>query len=110
MITLLTIVRTINDGKLRDDIPPLQGNGSKEVHQVYTSFAKLFKILRISNVAFFGRNLLSAHSFTIDALKLFRKVGDDKAVRGIFSRRLYRAYTRQFGAMWRNLLTNPSTS
>lgn len=78
VITLLTIVRTINNGMVEDDIPPLHG-GSREVHQVYNSFAKLYKIVRISNVAFFSGNLTWSYSFIYDALKLFRKVGDLKA-------------------------------
>jgi hypothetical protein len=79
MITLLTVVQTINAGGVEDDIPPLHG-GSREVHQVYNSFAKLYKIVRISNVAFFSGNLSWAYSFICDALKLFRKVGDEKAI------------------------------
>jgi len=50
------------------------------VHQVYNSFAKLYKIVRISNVAFFSGNLSWAYSFINDALKLFRKIGDEKAI------------------------------
>jgi hypothetical protein len=79
MITLLTVVETINAGMIEDDIPPLHG-GSREVHQVYNSFAKLYKIVRISNIAFFSGNLTWAYSFISDALTLFRKVGDEKAI------------------------------
>lgn len=79
MITLLTVVETINAGMIGADIPPLHG-GSREVHQVYNSFAKLYKIVRISNVAYFSGNLTWAYCFICDALKLFRKIGDDKAI------------------------------
>lgn len=79
MITLLTVVQNINKGKIDDDIPPLYG-GSREVNQVYTSFAKLYKIVRVSNSAFYMRNLRWACHFVRDALKLFTKIDDRKAV------------------------------
>jgi hypothetical protein len=53
--------------------------GSAEVNQVYNSFAKLFKIVRVSNSAFFSGNLKWAFHFVNNALQLFRKVGDRKA-------------------------------
>lgn len=79
MITLLTVVQNINKGKIEDDIPPLYG-GSREVNQVYTSFAKLYKIVRVSNSAFYMRNLRWACHFVRDALKLFTKIDDRKAI------------------------------
>jgi len=86
MITLLHTIQNINNGKIEDDIPPLNG-GSSEVHQVYNSFAKLFKTVRISNTAFFSGNLQWAYHFTSDALQLYRKVHDQKAI-GIASNNL----------------------
>ena len=85
-ITLLHVVQTINRGGIKDDLPPLQG-GSREVQQVYNSFAKLIKTVRMSNIAFFSGNLYWAHDFISDALKLFRKIDDQKAV-GIASNNL----------------------
>jgi len=79
MIVLLRVVQNINSGKIEDDIPPLHG-GSREVNQVYTSFAKLYKIVRVSNSAFFSRNLHWACHFVRDALQLFTKVDDQKAI------------------------------
>lgn len=79
MITLLRAVQNINAGKIEGDFPPLQG-GSREVHRVYNSFAKLYKVVRISNTAFFSGNLKWAYHFVNDALLLFRKVDDQKAV------------------------------
>lgn len=79
MLTLLKVVQTINAGLVDDDIPPLHG-GSREVHQVYNSFAKLCKIVRIVNDAYFSGELTHAYSFICDALKLFRKIGDEKAI------------------------------
>jgi len=60
MLVLLCIVQSINQGKIEYDIPPLTG-GSSEVHQVYNCFSKLYKIVRISNVAFFSGNLVFAY-------------------------------------------------
>eukprot|EP00536_Pseudo-nitzschia_multiseries_P012093 jgi/Psemu1/244263/estExt_Genewise1.C_4430009 len=79
MIQLLQTVKQVNKGGIEDDMPPLTG-GSREVHQVYTSFAKLYKIVRMSNVVFFGGDLELAHHIAIDALELFRKIGDAKAI------------------------------
>ena len=86
MITLLRVVERINAGGIEDELPPLQG-GSREVHQVYNSFAKLIKIVRMSNIAFFSGNLERAHEFISDALKLYRKIEDEKAI-GIASNNL----------------------
>jgi hypothetical protein len=47
---------------------------------VYASFSKLYKIVRISNVAFFSGNLTWAYNFILDSLKLYRKIGDKKAI------------------------------
>jgi len=60
-------------------MPPLTG-GSREVHQVYASFAKLYKTVRRSNSAFFVGDLGLAHRIALDALRLFRKIGDEKAI------------------------------
>lgn len=79
MIILLRIVRNINAGKFEDNIPPMHG-GSREVNQVYNSFAKLNKIVTISNSAFFSGNLKWAYHFLSDALNLFRKINDQKAI------------------------------
>lgn len=79
MIQLLEVVKQVNAGRVEDDMPPLSG-GSREVHRVYTSFAKLYKIVRISNSAFFSGDFIWAHHIGNDALQLFRKIGDRKAI------------------------------
>ena len=73
MMVLLRIVENVNAGKIEDDVPPLEG-GSREVNQVYSSFAKLHKIIRISNSAFFSGNLKWAYDIAHDGLLLFQKV------------------------------------
>jgi len=79
MIILLQVVQSINKREADDDFPPLKG-GSREVHRVYNTFAKLYMVVRISNTAFFSGNLKWAYHFLEDALQLFRKVNDQKAV------------------------------
>ena len=79
MSTLLYIVKGVNGGRIEDDIPPLTG-GSREFDRVYNSFAKLYKAVRVSNQAFFSGNLNSAYHMMQDALELFRKIDDDKAI------------------------------
>ena len=60
VVSLLRIVQKINEGGIGDDIPPLDG-GSRESLRVYSSFAKLYKIVRVSNFAFFSGNLTWAY-------------------------------------------------
>ena len=56
VLILLRIVQSINRGHIDDDFPSLK-YCSSEVHQVYSCFSKLLKIIRISNVAFFSGNV-----------------------------------------------------
>jgi len=79
MITLLCAVQNINSEAADQDLLPLPG-GSREVQGVYNTFAKLYKVVRISNTAFFSGNLKWAYHFVEDSLQLFRKVHDQKAV------------------------------
>lgn len=64
----------------------MQG-GSREVNQVYASLAKLHKIVRFSNMAFFSGKMKSAYRLLVDALSLFRRADDQKAT-GIASNNL----------------------
>jgi len=79
VIELLHTVRLVNAGRLDGDMPPLTG-GSREVHQVYASFAKLNKTVYMSNWAFFAGDLSLAYRIARDALRLFRQIGDEKAI------------------------------
>ena len=79
MLILLRVVQRVNAGRIEDNMPPLEG-GSREVTQVYMSFAKLYKIVRMSNSSFFSGDFKLAHHIASDALKLFRKIGDEKAI------------------------------
>ncbi|KAG7351000.1 Cache domain containing protein [Nitzschia inconspicua] len=79
MVSLLNVVRSVNEGRIGDVLPPLNG-GSREVHQVYTSFAKLYKILQISNSSFYSDDLDYALHAANEALQLFQKIEDEKAI------------------------------
>jgi hypothetical protein len=79
IVSLLQIVKQVNEGRIEDALPPLRG-GSREVHQVYTSFAKLYKMLQVSNTSFFTGNLDLALHTASDAFRLFEKIGDAKAI------------------------------
>ena len=78
MIKLSNIVKNTKKGEY-DSIPPLEG-GCKEVQSVYNTFAKLNKIVKISNTSFFSGKLDMAHHFVSDALMLYRKINDRKAI------------------------------
>ena len=78
MIKLSNIVKNTKKGEY-DNISPLEG-GCKEVQVVYNTFAKLNKIVRISNTSFFSGKLDMAHHFMSDALTLYRKINDRKAI------------------------------
>jgi hypothetical protein len=78
MIELSDIVRNTKKGEY-DSISPLEG-GCKEVQGVYNTFAKLNKIVKISNTSFFSGKLGMAHHFVSDALVLYRKINDRKAI------------------------------
>jgi hypothetical protein len=78
MIKLSDIIKKTKKGEY-DSIPPLEG-GCKEVQGVYNTFAKLNKIVKISNTSFFSGKLEMAHHFVSDALVLYRKINDRKAI------------------------------
>jgi hypothetical protein len=79
LIVLLTIVQDINGRRIQDDFPTLDG-GSREVQQVYMSLSKFYRLLRSSNIAFFAGNMTLAHKFASDALVLFQRAHDQKAI------------------------------
>ena len=49
------------------------------MNRIYDSLTKLIKVVRMSNVAFFSGNLEWAQEIISDALRLFRKIEDQKA-------------------------------
>lgn len=79
LIILLRAVQNINNRTIDGDFPPLV-EGSREVHRVYNTFAKLYRVVRISNSAFFSHKFKSSYRIIGNALELFRKVDDRKAI------------------------------
>jgi hypothetical protein len=79
LIILLRAVQNINKRTIDDDFPPLR-EGSREVHRVYNTFAKLYRVVRISNSAFFCHKFKSSYRIVSNALELFRKIDDRKAI------------------------------
>ena len=79
MLQLLQVVRQVNTGRIEDNIPPLSG-GSKDVARVYSTFAKLYAVVRMSNNSYWSGDLALARHIADDALELFRKIADRKAV------------------------------
>ncbi|CAB9506181.1 expressed unknown protein [Seminavis robusta] len=79
IIALTKIVKSIKNKSLREEIPDVQG-GSREVSFVHESFQRLMKVVRFANTAFFaGDRTQSFHSME-DALNLFVKLGNQKAI------------------------------
>lgn len=69
----------INKKHALHDIPQMTG-GSREVNQVYASLSKLHKIVRFANSSFYSGKIKNAYNFLTDALSLFRRAGDQKAI------------------------------
>eukprot|EP00529_Nitzschia_sp_RCC80_P002698 CAMPEP_0113449536 /NCGR_PEP_ID=MMETSP0014_2-20120614/5351_1 /TAXON_ID=2857 /ORGANISM="Nitzschia sp." /LENGTH=1855 /DNA_ID=CAMNT_0000340819 /DNA_START=9 /DNA_END=5576 /DNA_ORIENTATION=- /assembly_acc=CAM_ASM_000159 len=79
MLQILQAVRQVNTGRFEDNIPPLS-DGSRDVARVYSAFAKLYAVVRMSNNSYWSGDLALAHHIADDALELFRKIADRKAV------------------------------
>lgn len=79
LIILYRVVQQINSGMVDHELPPLSG-GSREVNLCHAQFAKLIKVVRISNIAYYSGALQRSLEFISDALALFRRVNDEKAI------------------------------
>jgi hypothetical protein len=54
--------------------------GSRETRRLYSSLTKLLKVVDTSNRLFFAGNLSRASDAMLDAMKLFRKLSDEKSI------------------------------
>ena len=79
IIALTKIVKSIKNKSLRDEIPDVEG-GSKEVSFVHESFQRLMKVVRFANTAFFAGDRTQSYHCMEDALSLFLKLGNQKAI------------------------------
>mmetsp|Transcript_30884 Transcript_30884/g.92555 ORF Transcript_30884/g.92555 Transcript_30884/m.92555 type:complete len:1871 (-) Transcript_30884:814-6426(-) len=88
IIHLLGLLKNVNRLDNKDDlIFPTNINGSGEVLAVYDTCSMLFKVIRFANCAFFSGNVESAYTVLTDALRLFRSLGNKKAI-GVASNNL----------------------
>jgi HAMP domain-containing protein len=78
IISLLNIVRHINAKQVSDDMPHIDG-GSAEVAHVYSSFEKLYTVVRFSNAALFSGDLDKAYIMLKDAERLFNELDNKRA-------------------------------
>ena len=79
VIELLGLVDKVNNKQLEGDLPEMDG-GSKEVDAIYSVFRELYTVIRFSNDAFFAGDPVLAHKVMSDALVLFERLGNDRAV------------------------------
>ena len=79
VIELLGLVDKVNNKQLEGDLPEMDG-GSKEVDAIYQVFRELYTVIRFSNDAFFAGDPGLAHKVMSDALVLFERLGNDRAV------------------------------
>ncbi|CAB9515800.1 expressed unknown protein [Seminavis robusta] len=79
VLTLIAIVKSIQSKTLADELPELSG-GSCEIYDVYESLGQLCKIVRFTNAAFFKGDRTRSYKVLEDALDLFVKMGNQKAL------------------------------
>jgi hypothetical protein len=79
IIVLTRIVKSIKDKSLCDEVPNVEG-GSREVSFVHESFQRLLKVVRFANTAFFAGDRTQSFLAMEDALQLFMKLGNQKAI------------------------------
>uniref|UniRef100_A0A7S4NFJ6 Uncharacterized protein n=1 Tax=Odontella aurita TaxID=265563 RepID=A0A7S4NFJ6_9STRA len=88
ILHLLGLLRNVNRLETKDDfLPPADITGSREVFVVYDTFSILFKVVRFANSAFFTGDIEKAHNVLVDMLKLFKSLGNKKAI-GVVSNNL----------------------
>ncbi|CAB9503300.1 expressed unknown protein [Seminavis robusta] len=83
MLHLLELIKTINrmkDGEDRPEPPMDRLYGSWEVLNVTCTMERLYKVIRSANAAFFAGDVETAYEVLKDALKLFKRLGNKKAI------------------------------
>ena len=76
---LLTLIQNINRFDITEDLPEIQ-DGSVEVSKVRDTFERLYMVVRFANTAFFSGELVKAYETLNDALELFTKLNNPKAM------------------------------
>mmetsp|Transcript_14759 Transcript_14759/g.36122 ORF Transcript_14759/g.36122 Transcript_14759/m.36122 type:complete len:457 (-) Transcript_14759:914-2284(-) len=81
MIYLLGLIQYINKHGVNQDPPTVrQIRGSYEIVAFSKTLEALYKIVRSANIAFFAGELEVAYRVLIDALRLFRRLDNKKAI------------------------------
>ena len=96
ILVLIAIVESIQKKSLQDELPQLEG-GSCEIYDVYESLEQLCKIVRFSNAAFFKGDRTRSYRVMEDALALFEKMENQKAL-GVANNNVRRRPRCTFGA------------
>ena len=94
---LCELVVKINNLETTVDFPDIVG-GSIEVDRVRSTFEKLYKVVRVGNMAFFLGELEKAYTILHDALSLFAMLKNKKAI-GVASNNLGVLMLTMFRAM-----------
>lgn len=76
---LLRLVTKINKRELNDDFPEIYGRSS-EVTKIHDTFERTYMVIRLANVAFFSGDLGKAYETLQNALALFTKLNNEKAI------------------------------
>lgn len=81
MTCLLELIRLLNRRDVTQEAPEVdQTMGSKEIINVSNSMESLYRVVRLANLSFYAGDLEAAYHILIDALRLFRRLDNKKAI------------------------------
>jgi hypothetical protein len=75
-----TLFCSLKDGEDRPEAVIDKTYGSWEVLNVTCTMEKLYKVIRSANAAFFAGDVEKAYAVLKDALRLFKRLGNQKAI------------------------------
>jgi hypothetical protein len=75
-----TLFSSLNDGEDRREAAIDKTYGSLEVLNVTITTERLYRVIRSANAAFFAGDVEKAYEVLKDALKLFKRLGNQKAI------------------------------
>jgi hypothetical protein len=88
MCHLLGLIRSLNQRDVDQDPPTLdKTTGSKEIVNVSNTMDSLYRVVRLANVSFYAGDLEAAYRVLVDALRLFKRLDNKKAI-GVASNNL----------------------
>jgi hypothetical protein len=81
MAFLLELIRSLNRRNVDQDPPMVENTtGSKEIINVSNTMESLCRVVRLANLSFYVGDLEAAYRVLLDALRLFKRLGNKKAV------------------------------